>query len=102
MSAYVPAGSRNPPVSISAGSAFPAGSWNRPASVSAGSSFPAGWRNHAARPMTRPTSHYFQHFRRPDCYNQLYMDEGRKGTAVKTSDNPHKNKDLGIVVVQEA
>ncbi|GJU95531.1 ribonuclease H-like domain-containing protein [Tanacetum coccineum] len=26
-------------------------------------SVPAGWRNHAARPMTRPTSHYFQHFR---------------------------------------
>ncbi|GKF24757.1 hypothetical protein Tco_0077079, partial [Tanacetum coccineum] len=105
LAAYVPAGSRNPPASVSAGSAFPAGSRNRPASVS------AGWRNHAARPMTRPTSHYFQHFRRPGCYNQLYMDEGRWGTAVKTSagcswkikrpymqwENPHKNKDLGIV-----
>ncbi|GJV05723.1 putative ribonuclease H-like domain-containing protein [Tanacetum coccineum] len=91
--AYVPAGSRNPPASVSAGSAFPAGSRNRPASVSAGRPFSAGWRNHAARPMTRPTSHYFQHFRRPGCYNQLYMDEGRWGTA----DNPHKNKDLGIV-----
>ncbi|GJV76340.1 putative ribonuclease H-like domain-containing protein [Tanacetum coccineum] len=91
--AYVPAGSRNRPTSVSAGSAFPAGSRNRPASVSAGRSVPAGWRNHAARPMTRPTSHYFQHFRRPGCYNQLYMDEGRWGTA----DNPHKNKDLGIV-----
>ncbi|GJU74760.1 ribonuclease H-like domain-containing protein [Tanacetum coccineum] len=86
--AYVPAGSRNLPAFVSAGSAFPAGSRNRPASVSAD-----GWRNHAARPMTRPTSHYFQHFRRPRCYNQLYMDEGRWGTA----DNPHKNKDLGIV-----
>ncbi|GJW79930.1 putative ribonuclease H-like domain-containing protein [Tanacetum coccineum] len=83
--AYVPAGSRNPPASVSAGSAFPAGSRNRPASVSAGRPFSAGWRNHAARPMTRPTSHYFQHFRRPGCYNQLYMDEGRWGTAVKTS-----------------
>ncbi|GKA86242.1 putative ribonuclease H-like domain-containing protein [Tanacetum coccineum] len=91
--ASVPAGSRNPPASVSAGSAFPAGSRNRPASVSAGRPFSAGWRNHAARPMTRPTSHYFQHFRRPGCYNQLYMDEGRWGTA----DNPHKNKDLGIV-----
>ncbi|GJY64848.1 putative ribonuclease H-like domain-containing protein [Tanacetum coccineum] len=91
--AYVPAGSRNPPASVSAGSAFPAGSRNRPASVSAGRPFSAGWRNHAARPMTRPTSHYFQHFRRPGCYNQLYMDEGRWGTA----DNPHKNKDLGII-----
>ncbi|GJR90006.1 putative ribonuclease H-like domain-containing protein [Tanacetum coccineum] len=98
-----PAGSRNPPASVSAGRAFPAGSRNRPASVSAGRPFSAGWRNHAARPMTRPTSYYFQHFRRPGCYNQLYMDEGRWGTAVKTSagcswkDNPHKNKDLGIV-----
>ncbi|GJR90007.1 putative ribonuclease H-like domain-containing protein [Tanacetum coccineum] len=83
--AYVPAGSRNPLASVSAGSAFPAGSRNRPASVSAGRSFLAGWRNHAARPMTRPTSHYFQHFRMSGYYNQLYMDEGRWGTAVKTS-----------------
>ncbi|GKF03529.1 hypothetical protein Tco_0030452 [Tanacetum coccineum] len=58
----------------------------RAASVPAGSRpFSAGWRNHAARPMTRPTSHYFQHFSRPGCYNQLYMDEGRWGTVVKTS-----------------
>ncbi|GJY90410.1 hypothetical protein Tco_0505606 [Tanacetum coccineum] len=39
--AYVPAGSRNPPASVSAGSAFPAGSRNRPASVSAGRPFSA-------------------------------------------------------------
>ncbi|GJV66263.1 putative ribonuclease H-like domain-containing protein [Tanacetum coccineum] len=58
--AYVPAGSRNPPASVSAGSAFPAGSRNRPASVSA----------------SRPHGYY----------NQLYMDEGRWGTAVKTSE----------------
>ncbi|GJZ28955.1 hypothetical protein Tco_0573602, partial [Tanacetum coccineum] len=91
-----PAGSRNLPASVSAGRAFPAGSRNRPAivsadrhvpagsstrpaSVSAGRPFSAGWRNHAARPMTRPTSHYFQHFRRPGCYNQLYMDEREDG-----------------------
>ncbi|GKF67771.1 hypothetical protein Tco_0197450 [Tanacetum coccineum] len=117
--AYVPVGSRNPPASVFAGSAFPVGSRNRPTFVSAGSAFPAGsrnipasvfagrpfstgWRNHAARPMTRPTSQYFQHFRRHRCYNQLYMDKGRWGSGVKTSagcpkDNPHKNKDLGIV-----
>ncbi|GKD06798.1 hypothetical protein Tco_1181772, partial [Tanacetum coccineum] len=77
--AYVPAGSRNPPPSVSAGSR------NRPSSISAGRPFSAGWRNHVARPMTRSTSHYFQHFRRPGCYNQLYMDEGRWRTAVKTS-----------------
>ncbi|GKA92507.1 hypothetical protein Tco_0814432 [Tanacetum coccineum] len=46
-SAYVPAGSRNPPASVSAGSAFPAGSRNRPAFVSAGRPFSASWRNHA-------------------------------------------------------
>ncbi|GJY75841.1 putative ribonuclease H-like domain-containing protein [Tanacetum coccineum] len=91
--ASVPAGSRNPPASVTAGSAFPAGSRSRPASVSAGRPFSAGWRNHAARPMTRPTSHYFQHFRRPGCYNKLYVDEGRWGTP----DNPHTNNDLGIV-----
>ncbi|GJT40585.1 putative ribonuclease H-like domain-containing protein [Tanacetum coccineum] len=82
--AYVPAGSRNPSASVSAGSTFPAGSRNRPASVFAGRPFSTGWRNHAARPMTRPTSHYFQHFRRPGSYNQLYMDKGRWGIAVKT------------------
>ncbi|GJS16978.1 ribonuclease H-like domain-containing protein [Tanacetum coccineum] len=74
--AYVPAGSRNPPAYVSAGSAFLAGIRNRPTSVSAGRPFSAGWRNHAARPMTSQTSHYFQHFRRPGCYNQLYMDKG--------------------------
>ncbi|GJV84719.1 hypothetical protein Tco_1524617, partial [Tanacetum coccineum] len=97
--AYVPAGSRNPPASVSAGSAFPAGSRNRPASVSAGRPFSAGWRNHAARPMTRPTSHYFQHFRRPGCYNQLYMDEGRWGTAVKTSAEFMKVAAFGVHAV---
>ncbi|GJZ70430.1 putative ribonuclease H-like domain-containing protein, partial [Tanacetum coccineum] len=75
----VPAGSRNRPTSV------PAGSMNRPTSVPAGRTFSAGWKNHAARTMTRPTSHYFQHFHRPGYYNQLYMDEGRWGTAVKPS-----------------
>ncbi|GJY70576.1 hypothetical protein Tco_0474279 [Tanacetum coccineum] len=87
MPASVPAGSRNRPASV------PAGSRNRPTSVPAGRPFSAGWKNHAARPMTRPTSHYFQHFSRPGYYNQMNMDEGRWGTA----DNPHKNRDLGIV-----
>ncbi|GKF57351.1 hypothetical protein Tco_0170888, partial [Tanacetum coccineum] len=66
-----PAGSRNRPTSV------PAGSRNRPTSV----------------PASRPTSHYFQHFSRPGYYNQMNMDEGIWGTA----ENPHKNKDLGIV-----
>ncbi|GKG49107.1 hypothetical protein Tco_0515559, partial [Tanacetum coccineum] len=63
--ASVPAGSRNRPASVPTGSrnrpaSVPAGSRNRPTSVPAGRPFSAGWKNHAARPMTRPTSHYFQ------------------------------------------
>ncbi|GJT98921.1 putative ribonuclease H-like domain-containing protein [Tanacetum coccineum] len=91
--AYVPAGSRNPPASVSAGSAFPTGSRNRPAIFSALCQFSAGWRNHAARPMTRPTSHYFQHFYKPWAYKPTVHGDGRW----EQLDNPHKNKDLGIV-----
>ncbi|GJU65101.1 putative ribonuclease H-like domain-containing protein [Tanacetum coccineum] len=71
----------------------PAGSRNRPTSVPAGRPFPAGWHNPAAKPMTRPKSHYFQQFSRPGSYNQMDMDGGRW----RTADNPHTNKDLGIV-----
>ncbi|GJS16798.1 putative ribonuclease H-like domain-containing protein [Tanacetum coccineum] len=70
-----------------------AGSRNRPTSVPAGRPFLAGWHNPAARPMTRPKSHYFQQFNRPGSYNQMDMDGGRW----RTADNPHTNKDLGIV-----
>ncbi|GJS20066.1 putative ribonuclease H-like domain-containing protein [Tanacetum coccineum] len=88
--ASVPAGSRNRPASVPAGSrnrpaSVPAGSRNRPTSVPAGRPFSAGWKNNAARPVTRPTSHYFQHFSRPGYYNHMNMDEGRWGTAVKPS-----------------
>ncbi|GJU70222.1 putative ribonuclease H-like domain-containing protein [Tanacetum coccineum] len=96
--ASVPASSRNRQTSVPAGSrnrqtSVPAGSRNKPTSVPAGRPFSAGWKNNAAQPMTRPTSHYFHNFRRPGYYNQLNMDEGRWGTA----ENPHKNRDLGIV-----
>ncbi|GJX37648.1 putative ribonuclease H-like domain-containing protein [Tanacetum coccineum] len=101
--AYVPAGSRNRPTSVPAGRPFPTGSRNRPTSVPAGRPFPAGSRNTtsvpagrpfpAARPMTRPKSNYFQQFSWPGSYNQMDMDGGRWGTA----DNPHTNKDIGIV-----
>ncbi|GJW05581.1 putative ribonuclease H-like domain-containing protein, partial [Tanacetum coccineum] len=84
------------------------GSRNRSTSIPADRPFPAGWKDHAARPMTRPSSHYFQCFSRPGSYNQMNMDGGRWGTVVKPSAgcswrikrpnaNPHKNKDLGIV-----
>ncbi|GJR78482.1 putative ribonuclease H-like domain-containing protein [Tanacetum coccineum] len=85
--AYVPAGSRNSPASVSAGSAFPGGSRNLPASVSAGSAFPAGSRNSPAsvsagsaflagcrnRPASFPAGRPFS------------TNEGRWGTAVKPS-----------------
>ncbi|GKD10408.1 hypothetical protein Tco_1190093 [Tanacetum coccineum] len=63
----------------------PTGSRNRPTSVPADRPFPAGWHNPTGRPMTRPKSHYFQQFSRPGSYNQMDMDGGRWGTAVKTS-----------------
>ncbi|GJV27590.1 putative ribonuclease H-like domain-containing protein [Tanacetum coccineum] len=85
--ASVPAGSRNRPTSV------PAGSRHRPTYVPTGRPFSASWKNNAARPMTRPTSHYFQHFSRPGYYNHMDMTKGRWGTA----ENPHKNRDLGIV-----
>ncbi|GJR27788.1 ribonuclease H-like domain-containing protein [Tanacetum coccineum] len=65
----------------------PAGSRNRPTSVPAGRPFPAGWHNPAARPMTRPKSHYFQQFRRPESYKPNGYDGGEMGNAVKTSEN---------------
>ncbi|GKE12884.1 hypothetical protein Tco_1416435, partial [Tanacetum coccineum] len=95
--AYVPTGSRNRPTSVPAGRPFPADSRNRPTFVPAGRPFPASWHNPAASPMTRPKTHYFQQFSRTGSYNQMDMDGGRWGTVVKTSDNPHTNKDLGIV-----
>ncbi|GKC65330.1 putative ribonuclease H-like domain-containing protein, partial [Tanacetum coccineum] len=71
----------------------PAGSRHRPTSIPTGRPFSAGWKNNAARPMTRPTSHYFQHFSRPGYSNHMDINKGRWGTA----ENPHKNRDLGIV-----
>ncbi|GJX17339.1 hypothetical protein Tco_0218171 [Tanacetum coccineum] len=64
---------------------FPAGSRNRPTSVPTSRPFAAGWHIPAARPMTRPKSHYFQQFSGSSSYNQMDMDGGRWGTAVKTS-----------------
>ncbi|GKF53177.1 hypothetical protein Tco_0160087, partial [Tanacetum coccineum] len=75
----VPAGSRNRPTFVPDGRPFPADSRNRPTSVPAGRPFPS------ARPMTRPKSNYFQQFSWPGSYNQMDMDGGRWGTAVKTS-----------------
>ncbi|GKF50595.1 hypothetical protein Tco_0147062, partial [Tanacetum coccineum] len=69
--------------------------------VPAGRPFSAGWKNNAARPMTRPTSHYFQHFRR------LFLENTKVKYAMGIQEqwwissiymeNPHRNRDLGIV-----
>ncbi|GJQ90169.1 putative ribonuclease H-like domain-containing protein [Tanacetum coccineum] len=78
--ASVPAGSRNRPTSVPAGRPFRPNivfCWLDPFSVVRYSCMLVL--------MTRPTSHYFQHFSRPGYYNQMYMDEGRWGTAVKPS-----------------
>ncbi|GJV38976.1 hypothetical protein Tco_1417416 [Tanacetum coccineum] len=75
--AFVPAGSRNRPTYV------PAVSRNRPTSVPTSRPFFIGWKNNAARPMTRLTSHYFQQISRPGYYNHMNMDKGRWETAVK-------------------
>nr|GFA49702.1 hypothetical protein [Tanacetum cinerariifolium] len=89
--ASVAAGSRNSSASISAGSSIPAASRNRPASIHdgrhflAGRSVPTGWTNHAARPFFRPTNLYFNNVSWPRIYEHMSMNEGRWGSAVKSS-----------------
>ncbi|GKA25843.1 putative ribonuclease H-like domain-containing protein [Tanacetum coccineum] len=82
----------------------PAGSRNRPTSVPAGRPFPAGWHNPAARPMTRPKSHYFQQFSRPGINNQLNNGGSQQSIGFSSYDpqaGPRQssitNKDLGII-----
>ncbi|GJU83191.1 hypothetical protein Tco_1285556, partial [Tanacetum coccineum] len=69
----------NNPLFVPKATSVPAGSRNRSTSV------PAGWKNNDARPMTRPTSHYFQHFSPLGYFNHMNMDEGRWGTALNPS-----------------
>nr|GEV87444.1 putative ribonuclease H-like domain-containing protein [Tanacetum cinerariifolium] len=100
--ASVPAGSRNSSASISAGRSIPGASRNRPASIHAGRhisvgrfnklvpfpvgrSIPTGWTNHAARPFFRPTNLYFDNVSWPGIYDHMSMNEGRWGSAVKSS-----------------
>ncbi|GKB39348.1 putative ribonuclease H-like domain-containing protein, partial [Tanacetum coccineum] len=113
-----PAASRNRPAVTPADRPHPAGWSKRPATASAGRPVSAGWLNPAARPFFRPSSVYNTN------WSNIYdpMIKGRWGTAVKTSagyswrnkrpqfwgsksnggslihmENPHKNRDLGIV-----
>nr|GEV46506.1 putative ribonuclease H-like domain-containing protein [Tanacetum cinerariifolium] len=63
----------------------------------AGRSVPTGWTNHAARPFFRPTNLYCDNVSWPEIYDHMSMNEGRWGSAVKSSVHPHVNKDIGIV-----
>nr|GEY37206.1 ribonuclease H-like domain-containing protein [Tanacetum cinerariifolium] len=94
--ASVPAGSRNSSASISAasihaGKHIPAGRFNKPAPFLAGSSVPSGWTNPVARPFFGPTNLSFDNVYWPGIYNHMSMNEGRWGSAVKSS------ADIGIV-----
>ncbi|GJZ63583.1 ribonuclease H-like domain-containing protein [Tanacetum coccineum] len=87
-----PAASRNRPAVNSAGRpkptervGHPAGWSKRPAPVSAGRPVSAGWLNPAARPYFRPSSVHFNNMYWPNLYDPMYMNKGRRGTAVKTS-----------------
>ncbi|GJS37791.1 hypothetical protein Tco_0536173, partial [Tanacetum coccineum] len=103
--APIPAGRQTRPAPVYAGTPVPAGRQNRPAPVHADRPFPAGkrnsvsvfagWRNNDARPMSKPTSSYFQNYSRPVYYDQMYMGEGRWGTAVKSLADCLSQKWLG-------
>ncbi|GJX61904.1 putative ribonuclease H-like domain-containing protein [Tanacetum coccineum] len=103
--ASVPAGSRNQPASVTAGSAFPAGSRNRPATVSADRHVPAGsstrpapvsaglavitnciWMREDGELLLRPQQVVLGKLKGHICNGDP-----------RTMENPHKNKDLGIV-----
>nr|GEU64216.1 ribonuclease H-like domain-containing protein [Tanacetum cinerariifolium] len=81
----IPAVSRNRPASIYAGRHIPAGRFNKPAPFPAGRSVPTGWTNHATRPFFRPTNLYFDNVSWPRIYDHMSMNEGRWGSAVKSS-----------------
>nr|GEZ20485.1 ribonuclease H-like domain-containing protein [Tanacetum cinerariifolium] len=87
----IPAASRNRPASIHASRHIPAGRINKPAPFPAGRSVPTGWTNPAARPFFRPTNLYFDNISWPGIYDHVSMNEGRWGSAVKSS------ADIGIV-----
>ncbi|GJR54162.1 ribonuclease H-like domain-containing protein [Tanacetum coccineum] len=80
-----PTGRVSQAVHLAATQSNPAGWSKRPAPVSAGRPVYAGWLNPAARPYFRPSSVYFNNMYRRDLYDPMYMNEGRWGTAVKTS-----------------
>nr|GEV54806.1 retrovirus-related Pol polyprotein from transposon TNT 1-94 [Tanacetum cinerariifolium] len=93
----IPAASKNKPASIHAGKHIPAGRINKPAHFLDGSSILSGWTIPAARPFFGPTNLYFDNVYWPGIYNHMSMNEGRWGSAVKSSVHPHGNKDIGVI-----
>nr|GFA61672.1 xylulose kinase-1 [Tanacetum cinerariifolium] len=81
----IPAASRNRPASIHAGTRIPAGRINKLAPFPAASSVPTGWTNPAARSFFLPTTLYFDNVYWPGIYDHMSMNEGRWGSAVKSS-----------------
>nr|GEV28867.1 hypothetical protein [Tanacetum cinerariifolium] len=81
----IPAASRNRSASIHAGRHILAGRSNKPAPFPAGQTVPTGWINHAARPFFGPTNLCFDNVYWPGIYNYMSMNEGRWGSAVKSS-----------------
>ncbi|GJT43547.1 hypothetical protein Tco_0952262 [Tanacetum coccineum] len=78
---YVSTVRRNSSASVTADESDPAASRNRPAVTSAGRPVSAGWLN----PAARPSSVHFNTMYWPTVYEPMYMHNGRRGTAVKTS-----------------
>nr|GFB47137.1 hypothetical protein [Tanacetum cinerariifolium] len=81
----IPAASRNRLASIHAGRHIPAGRSNKPTPFPAGQTVPTGWINHAARPFFGPTNLCFDNVNWPGIYNHMSINEGRWGSAVKSS-----------------
>nr|GEU96574.1 putative ribonuclease H-like domain-containing protein [Tanacetum cinerariifolium] len=81
----IPAVTRNKPTSIHAGTHILAGRINKPAPFPDGRSVPTGWTNPAARPFFRPTNLYFDNLYWPRIYDHMSINEGRWGSAVKSS-----------------
>nr|GEW48209.1 retrovirus-related Pol polyprotein from transposon TNT 1-94 [Tanacetum cinerariifolium] len=81
----IPAASRNRSTSIHAGRSIPAGRINKPAPFPAGSSVPTGWTNPTARSFFGPINLYSDNVYWLGIYDYMSMNEGRWGSAVKSS-----------------
>nr|GEZ08664.1 hypothetical protein [Tanacetum cinerariifolium] len=95
----IPAASRNRPESIHVGRHIPVGRFNKPTPFPAGRSVPTSWTNHAARPFFRPTNLYFDNVSWPRIYDHMSMNEGRWGSAVKSSAGSSQPPMLLVVYV---